>query len=59
MTLLPAHLAFIFTAKVYLNSAQFEKKNGSVVLGPGGRDVGRRTRNFRRALISASAAFLA
>lgn len=43
MRVLPAHLAFIFVAQEYLNSA--ESKNGFVVLGPGGRDVAHRTRN--------------
>lgn len=41
---MPAHLAFIFVAKEYLNRA--ESKNDFVVLGPGGRDAAHRTRNF-------------
>lgn len=55
MRLLPAHLAFIFVAKEYLNSA--ESKNGFVVLGPGGRDVVHRARNSERMLISSFPAF--
>lgn len=55
MRLMPAHLAFIFVAKEYLNSA--ESKNGFVVLGPGGRDVAHRTRNSESMLISSYSAF--